>query len=79
MDKVGMEPQIDFMPNGNVVISLSRKNNIRIFTPGGKAARNFEIGGPKSDPLGVTVGRDGKLWFTDRTASTVNRVAIPEN
>ncbi len=77
-DKVGMEPSIDFLPTGNIVVSMSRKNMIRVFTPGGANARNFEIGSNKNEPLGVTVGQDGKVWITDRITNTVNRVTIPE-
>jgi streptogramin lyase len=78
-DKVGMEPSLDFLPSGNVVVSLSKKNLFRVYSPKGETAKNFEIAGAKWEPIGVAVGPDGKVWFSDRLTHSIYRLSIPAN
>ena len=72
-----MEPAIDFLPDGRVVVTLSRKNLFRVYAKDGKSGKNYKIGGGKTEPLGVAVDSNGKLWFSDKGTNRIHRVSVP--
>ncbi len=74
-DKVGMEPFIDFLPDERIVVTLSKKKMFRVYSPDGESAKNFSV--QNSEPIGVFVDSDGKVWLGDRIRSQVYRVSVP--
>jgi streptogramin lyase len=65
-----MEPALDFLPDGRVILTLSRKNMLRVYEADGKSAVNYTLGA-NSQPLGVAVLPTGEVWITDRSTNQI--------
>jgi uncharacterized protein (TIGR03663 family) len=76
-EKVAMEPSLDILPDGRPVVTISRKNMIRVYAKDGESAQNYKIGAGKTEPLGIVALPDGKVWISDRTANQLYRAQIP--
>lgn len=74
-DKVGMEPFIDLLPDGRIVVSLSKKKMFRVYQPDGQSAVNYTI--DNGEPIGVAVDGEGRLWVGDRIRNQIFRVKVP--
>lgn len=61
-------------PDGNLWVTQSGSTNaIGRLTPAG-ALTEFQLPTSKANPIGITLGNDGALWFTESDASKIGRI-----
>jgi virginiamycin B lyase len=63
-------------PDHNLYFTEQDGNAIGRLNPRNGATEEFAIPTPASEPLGLTVGADGALWFVERTAGKVGRMTL---
>lgn len=73
---------ITFGPDGNLwyAASKSTPNDIAYFDPARmlndphKYSKAFDLPKPNSEPLSITTGPDGNLWFVERSTNRIGRI-----
>lgn len=63
-------------PDGNLWVTQNGATNaIARVTPSGTVTE-FPIPTPNAQPLGITAGNDGAIWFTEKSANKIGRITV---
>lgn len=78
-DRVSLEPNLDVLKDGRIVVSYSSTENVWVIDPVGKKVSIIKVGAAHAGlPTGVAARPDGGFWVGSRNSGMLSFIQVPQ-